>query len=277
MLKSFKSSSLPKKKSIFLKRFLCFFLFVLPLSSVYGWGPLGHQAVCDAVWRNSSPKKQRDLADAAKRMGFKTFAESCVWADKIRDQKSYAWLKPLHYVNVPPNTTRIDKPLCDEGNTDQPSCVGSAIPYFYQRLHNNDLSQRQRDEALLLLSHFIADIHQPLHVAYHHDRGGTRLPVQFEGKVLSLHSLWDGHILYCGTNLHWRDLGRQFAAELKGRSGGQEHVSVWADESLQLTRLIYQHAQQPLSVDYCQQFHPLAMERLKMASQRLWYWLNRSD
>lgn len=45
--------------------------------------------------------------------------------------------------------------------------------------------------ALRLLVHFVADIHQPLHLTSR-ERGGNGDPVIFERRRTSLHGLWDG-------------------------------------------------------------------------------------
>ena len=131
-------------------------------SSAYSWGSLGHQVVCDIAWRSSAPAVQRQLASAAKRMGYKTFAESCTWADKIKSQSRYDYLKPLHYMNVERHDSHVRSAACI--NRQPPQCVISAIEYYFDEVNDTILSQKERDEALLLLSHFVADIHQPLHV-----------------------------------------------------------------------------------------------------------------
>jgi hypothetical protein len=50
--------------------------------------------------------------------------------------------------------------------------------------------------------HLVADIHQPLHAADNHDRGGNTVRVSFFGETgnppygpLNLHAVWDVHIL----------------------------------------------------------------------------------
>src|SRR5262249_40663463 len=63
-----------------------------------------------------------------------------------------------------------------------------------------DRSQRLRDrnEALKWVVHLVGDIHQPLHAADHHDRGGNTIEVAFFGArdnppygTIRLHTIWD--------------------------------------------------------------------------------------
>ncbi len=44
--------------------------------------------------------------------------------------------------------------------------------------------------------HFVADVHQPLHVGYAHDRGGNDVAVDFFRQPTNLHRVWDTLILY---------------------------------------------------------------------------------
>jgi hypothetical protein len=238
--------------------------------TAFSWGPLGHRAICDATWRLSPPTLRQQLGTAAERMGYDTFAESCVWADDVRGQTSYQWLAPLHYVNVPASATRASEAECwSQPRHSEPTCVLQAIDFFTRRLGDSRLFQRQRDEALLLLGHFVGDVHQPLHVSYAEDRGGTRTQVIFKGERLSLHRFWDTTILYCETHEHWRQLGRRLYQQARKQRGETGQPLAWADESLALTRSIYGRQHRHIDDDYCHQYSPLVQERLVLAALRL--------
>jgi hypothetical protein len=260
------------------------FSSLLSITPVYAWGPLGHKAICDASWRLSQPPIQRLLGQAANRMGYNTFAEACVWADHIRGQQKHKWLAPLHYVNLPKKAKFTRGAPCLQLSPSQPACVLTAIEYFSQRLMDKGLAQGQRDAALLLVGHFVGDIHQPLHVSYTGDRGGTRYKVKFEGRDLSLHSLWDTGILTCGSrgpasassSGSWSSMGESISMRIKqgerfnqGKQNSDLSVLSWANESLLMTRRIYSELATPLAKDYCGQFQPVAMLRLQLAAERL--------
>ncbi len=245
--------------------------------AVFAWGPLGHKAICDASWRASQQVIQDELKNAAKRLGYKTFAESCLWPDQVRRQKKYAWSRPLHYMNVSRRNNNLGDDPCNDKHLSKPRCVLSAITYYHKRWLDTSLSREERDEALLLMSHFVADIHQPLHVAYAEDRGGTRKQVVFGGKLMSLHSLWDSDILYCGTRASWRTLGKQLYREQVNYKNSSLYSNDWASESFALTRRIYTGANKKLPDKYCEQFHSVAVTRLVLASVRLTGLLNSTD
>lgn len=248
---------------------VCISIFsLICINNAYAWGPLGHQVICDIAWRQSSSNIRTLLAQIAKRQGYNTFAESCVWADHVRGQSDYKWLAPLHYVNVPRSAELSSQATClRHPEKSQPKCVLTAIPYFSQH-YRDTVSRKEKDEAILLIGHFVGDLHQPLHVSYADDRGGTRKKVIFEGKVLSLHQLWDTQIVTCNYQGGWRQLG----AVLSKKAEPVNHESDildWADESLIMTRQIYQNLSRRLPDSYCQQYHSMVLDRLALAGGRL--------
>ncbi|MFT7490532.1 MAG: hypothetical protein ACI80S_000113 [Pseudohongiellaceae bacterium] len=272
-------------QSIISQRLSVFLWLMLVVTPAWSWGPLGHQAICDGAWRASSAATKKVIAAAAKRMGYNTFASGCLWADHIRGQKKYNVIKRLHYMNVPKTQDLLDTDPCGDMHHKKPSCVFSAITFYSKRWHNLQLPRRERDEALLLMVHFIGDIHQPLHVGFADDRGGTRRPIVFDGRIVSLHRFWDTEVLSCSSRYSWRHLGlrlfnnhRHHLAASKILSSNQKtsylhpsllEIRVWAQESYDLTRKIYQLLKVQDSTDYCSMFHDAAIKRLELASLRL--------
>ena len=249
------------------------FLFYTP-TPAQAWGALGHHVICDVTWRTVHSSIRNELLQAANRMGYKTFAHSCTWADRMRKEKSYHWTGSLHYINVSRSAKSVLGSRCERKRSKKPRCVLTAIPYYYQRWLDTSLTRQARDEALLFLAHFVGDIHQPLHVSYADDRGGTQKMLVFGGKLMSLHRLWDTDILHCGTQASWRSLGKQLYRSSRSKQGskqGDANLSAmpWADESLAITRHLYAHAPQYLPDGYCRQYHPIAMDRLLKAGVRL--------
>ncbi|KAA8544990.1 hypothetical protein F0562_019793 [Nyssa sinensis] len=51
------------------------------------------------------------------------------------------------------------------------------------------------NEALLFLSHFMGDIHQPLHVGFTSDEGGNTIDLRWFGHKSNLHHVWDREII----------------------------------------------------------------------------------
>ena len=252
-------------------------LFTLIFSNVsHSWAALGHQVVCDIAWQESTSSVRQQLAASAKRMGYDTFASACVWADHVRAKKQYDWLKPLHYMNAPRRAKTVDiERDCGTGGFSffkakkaEPTCILNAINYFSKRVTQKALGQQQQDEALLMLGHLVGDIHQPLHVGYKDDRGGTRTDSSFKGKRSSLHYFWDKTVLQCGKFTHWRKLSKQLGESNRQKLGSSEPKE-WANQSLALTHQLYSANYKLITPASCQQYQKQAFKQLQLAGIRL--------
>jgi hypothetical protein len=107
----------------------------------------------------------------------------------------------------------------------------------------------ERREALKYLIDLVADVHQPLHVAYAADRGGNEIEVEFLGRrrnsvhgpPLSLHRVWDTELLaeagLTAGNARERAAGLHQAIRQEQRTSwsGLDPLG-WADESLDVVR-----------------------------------------
>jgi S1/P1 Nuclease len=62
-------------------------------------------------------------------------------------------------------------------------------------LRSNESPLAEKQIALDYLVHLVGDLHQPLHVGFLDDIGGTKTKVTLEGKTQTLHELWDTGIL----------------------------------------------------------------------------------
>lgn len=204
-----------------------------------------------------------------------TLAEVSDWADAVRRDPAYAWTAPLHYANVPPGCSGFDlhRDCPDEG------CVVSAIRRFAEDLRGSTGDRARKRDALRFLVHFVADVHQPLHVAYAGDRGGNEIRVEFFGSPMDLHEVWDSAILqYAGRP--WRE----YAACLRARIGPVE-VSTWssstdpgewATESFRLAESVAYPIPPDrwLGFPYYHRALPVVEERLMAAGVRLGRLLN---
>lgn len=117
------------------------------------------------------------------------------WADTIT--KTESWSLPLHFINVQvcDDDSCVFVPSRDcPGNT----CVFGAVNNYTQRT----LAQHSETlfDDLKFLTHFVGDIHQPLHCAKDADKGGNTIkPIYYDvtdqGSEFSLHQIWDFGII----------------------------------------------------------------------------------
>jgi hypothetical protein len=150
------------------------------------WWDLGHRIVALIADERLTPHARAAVREI---LEGQSLADASVWADNIRQYRHDA--DPLHYVNIPLADTRYDPQRhCPNGR-----CIIAAIEAEKRALRNPAISREARAEVLRFLIHFMGDLHQPLHVADNHDRGGNQRTVYLEGDSTNLHKVWDGQIL----------------------------------------------------------------------------------
>lgn len=249
-------------------------LFCVLLSvKSYGFGPTGHGLVCDMALQLVSPNTQQQVAALVAASPHSEFAMACSWPDEVRGQEEFRWSAPHHYVNMPRSEKQVSAEYCPEHG-----CILSAIADMQQRLlaDNNDW------QALLFLAHHLGDLHQPLHVSYADDLGGNRTAVYFYSHEMptNLHGIWDSNIL---SKLGYdEDYEKQEALFLQITA---EHIANWqqgsildwANESAELTYVIYQQYRPGMLIDeaYVAQYQPVLERRLQQAAVRLAFLLEQ--
>ena len=201
----------------------------------WGWGGTGHRMICEMAWQQLTPAARNEV-EALLRLdhGSHRFSESCTWADRVRGDARYDFLAPWHYLNLPPGTTRYTDRFCP-----RQGCVVRAIETLRADLGDARRPAQERLQALKLLGHFVGDIHQPLHVAYAADRGGTQRMVRYAGRYepVSLHVVWDDLLLEAWAT-DWQSRSRELARDIgvrERRLWSQGDVADWAMESFRLT------------------------------------------
>lgn len=244
-------------------------------SRALAWGEYGHRIIGHIAYHFADDTTKATLKDL---LGDESLADAGCWADEIRSDPKYDWVKPLHYVNVPRDAQSYDaKRDCETGQ-----CVVAAIETYSAVVADRSKPKAERVEALKLLVHFIGDIHQPLHVSYAKDRGGNSIDVTAFGKKSNLHRVWDTDLIKHRMKGGWPIL----AADLRQAITEQDRTAweaatdpaTWANESLAITRSLYEHLPSDAGVgeEYYRQHISTVEERLKTAGIRLSATLNRS-
>mgnify|MGYP000952893475 CR=1 FL=1 len=128
------------------------------------------------------------------------------WADTVRRTpmpETYNW----HFVDIPLDA---QPPTYDAARDCQPTpkgdCVVAALDRLVITLKDPTASPTERAQALKFITHFVGDLHQPLHCAErNHDAGGNDVRVTFFGAThqsppfqtspWNLHAVWDGGMI----------------------------------------------------------------------------------
>ncbi|MCL6741506.1 S1/P1 nuclease [Sphingomonas sp. RB56-2] len=174
---------------------LALFAFAAPAQAYWEYG---HESVARIAWLQMRPDSRARVA-ALLRQGrlletpgcpVATLEQASVWADCIKplgDRFAYAY--SWHYQNVDVCKPFDLKSACKDGN-----CVSAQIERNARLLADRQVPVRERLMALAFLTHFVGDLHQPMHAGDHADLGGNKVAATYgiiAGRT-NLHSIWDG-------------------------------------------------------------------------------------
>lgn len=260
-------------------KYLVLLAALLTASPCLAWGGDGHRIVGTIASSDLTPATAVAMREL---LGEQTLADACCWADEIRSDSRYDWVKPLHYINVPRGATSIDLPR-DAADGQQ---VLAAIERYRRALADPKRPKEERLEALRLVLHFVADVHQPLHVSYAFDLGGNKLSVTSFGARSNMHRVWDSDLIrrrLKDTQGGWAtmsaDLRRSITPERREAWRKMRDPKAWADESLVITRKLYAEppdAAEGVNETYWKAWMPVVEARLQAAGVRLALVLNEA-
>lgn len=191
------------------KLFICF--LVAYGSSAFAWGPIGQEAVAQIAFLNLTPSAASKVKQI---LGNDEFAESANWADQIKQAREWKHTATYHYTSVEDDSSYFETLASSPSTKQNQGDVVLAIAKSLIILRDAKASVTNKKYALKFLIHFVGDIHQPLHVGRSADKGGNAITVNWYGKNLNLHWLWDGAIIETA-----------FADKLEAVPAGQQ--SLW--------------------------------------------------
>ena len=173
-------------------------LFLLMPTPALAWWDFGHKTIATIAQNEVSPKTRaairallrHERAVATPTCPLKSLEDASYWPDCIkglgaRFDYAFSW----HYQNVD-----ICKPFdltaaCKDGH-----CVSRQVDRAVKLLKDKAVPPSERLMALAFLTHFVGDLHMPLHAGDRGDRGGNDVKAAYgivAGRV-NLHLLWDG-------------------------------------------------------------------------------------
>jgi nuclease S1 len=196
------------------KRALGLFIVALVLSTgapcTRAWGCKGHQTIALIAEKHLTPEarelvekllSENPIDPQLKRycgiFAGDLLADGSTWPDDARRHLKNA---PWHYIDIPRGAPR--KPL--EEYCGREGCVTRAIPEQWAILKDKNGNPAKRAEALRYVTHFVGDLHMPLHATTDNDLGGICVPVKYfwraphlsnNNYVPNLHNLWDSAII----------------------------------------------------------------------------------
>ena len=197
-----------------------------------------------------------------------------LWADWIRGEPEWQHTAPWHYMNIADDARLEDYRHPREGD------ILWAIKRFADRLPDERLAIAERRNALRFLTHFVVDLHQPLHVGRESDRGGNRIDVDpGTGEPVNLHRFWDTEAVEL-TGLPPEEYARSLSDVIDANADKWEHdtLMVWAHESKELRPDVYDFDRRSnrLTREYLTNAERITRRRLAQAGVRLGAEINRA-
>jgi len=248
-----------------------------PAAPALAWGPHGHRIATRIAEGRLSPEARAAVRELLHEGD--TLLDVCTWADGD-GHFAVPGSAPWHYVNVPIDAPRYSDRYCRRGD-----CVVAKIRQYRKVLADRRAPRAERARALLFFVHFVEDVHQPLHVGDHNDRGGNSTQVQFFNEGVNLHRLWDTTMINDASRDE-REWVRRIEPLLTPEHVAdwtRNEVEAWADESLAEAKKAYHDPRNParlissgdqLGRDYAEAAVPVIRLRLAQAGVRLAHELN---
>lgn len=166
-------------------------LLIVPLwaitISALAYDALGHRIISDIAYANLSTKARKQC-DAV--LGVRGIIYASTWADEVRSDKKYNYSYKWHYQNLKDSMTFTDLEVLFKSPTAEGEHLFFAIDEMKKRIQKDKTDA----EALKFLVHFMADLHQPMHLGRAEDLGANKMKMNWFGKETNLHAVWDGMI-----------------------------------------------------------------------------------
>ena len=257
-------------------------LFRMPLASfvalaafgqAYGFGADGHRIAGRIAQERLCTEAEQQVGTLGQGRGPD---ELGLWADWIRGEPAWAHSAPWHYMNIPDGARLEDYRQPPEGD------ILWAIGHFGIRLGDPDAQISERRDALRFLTHFVVDIHQPLHVGRESDRGGNRIEVDpgaGDGDSVNLHRFWDTEAVdLAGLGVEEYVQSVAGLIEANAEAWEQDTLMEWARESQALRPDVYDFGGRDnrLSPEYLENAERITRLRLAQAGVRLAAEINTS-
>jgi hypothetical protein len=159
-------------------------VLLLYASDAFSWGAKGHIIVAE-IAKSRLSKSIIDSVDYY--LEGTSWEEAACWMDEMNQDRTYEFMKPWHYVNIPKDKTYVD--------TKTPNIINE-LDFIIAALQNRKIYTREKTGMYIkILMHLMGDLHQPLHCGYADDRGGNDLIVTFDGETSNLHKVWDSGLI----------------------------------------------------------------------------------
>ena len=242
--------------------FLLFFCFI---GSASAWGPRGHKIVAQ-IARQYLDKSVADSVDYY--LEGMSLEKAGYWMDEVVMNTSYDFMKPWHFIAI-----ESDKTYVRSKNPD----IVNVLENLVATLKKKRTSKKETFLSIKVLTHLVADIHQPLHCGFVKDKGGSLIKLRFFFKGTDLHEVWDSEVLEY-QSITAEDCLRLASNFTKRDITTYQKIDVlaWMEESRALLSYAYDFKGSKLGDEYVEKVTPIIKMQLVKAGLRLASVLNQT-
>lgn len=199
----------------------------------FAWGQKGHDVTACIAERHLTPATKAAVDSI---FGGRSLVYWANWLDNASHTPEYAYTKTWHYRNVDADKTYFSQPKHPDGD------IVEGIRYSILVLSDSTQTHGNRSLALKMLTHFLGDLHQPMHLGHATDYGGNTVKVKYFGRNANLHGVWDTSLVESARKWSYTE----WADQLDRLSPPQEvillsgNVDDWAQRKVEEAALIYE-------------------------------------
>lgn len=231
-------------------RFLAVFMILYIPTQLFAWGMNGHRITGQIAYNHLTGKAKRQIQQL---LGNESLAISANYADFIKSDSTFDYISSWHYINIKTGLSDSQvKDLLDEHQHGEN--IYSKINWLAAELKKKDLDQQTKRFYLVLLVHFVGDLHQPMHVGRPEDLGGNRVKLFWFNEPTNLHRIWDEQLI------EYQKLSyTEYAAEIDRadkktiRQWQAQPIHQWVSESYGIAEKLYgeiKYTEQKMSYRY---------------------------
>lgn len=277
-----------------MSKLLAILLALLVSGQACAWGAAGHRVTGALAYDLLAPGAKRAVDHL---LQGQSLEDAATWADDMRSNRDnadfwgYDHAATWHFINVAPGESYAQSTKSPAGDAYQalaafrailelkpvpPGPVRDGLVLYFGNLDDPRNSAALQVFALRFLVHLVGDLHQPLHVAYAHDRGGNDFSLAWENRPANLHGLWDTRLV---NALAGNDgaLQRQLQRRLDTLSARDRDALAaappiqWLAETAELRDRVYRETRTGgnYGADYAEHFREAVELQLLAAALRL--------
>lgn len=233
--------------------------------NVFGWGQKGHDTVAYIAECHLTPATKTAVEQL---LDGKSIVYYSNWLDNASHTPEYAYTKTWHYKNIDADKTYESAPINKDGD------IVEAINKQIAILSSADSSKEEKRLSVIMLVHFLGDIHQPMHMGRASDRGGNSHRVSFFDRSSNLHSIWDSSLpeaAHKWSYTEWQNQIDRASQEEEAQIISDKNPASWGKETYLIAKDIYERTPEntKISYDYISEWTPVIESQFLKGGLRL--------